>query len=143
KAVVQERYEALAELQDRISAEENAAIVGREVNVLVASGEGRKDAERHRSSGRAEDGRLVHFDVPVDGPAPRPGDVVTVTVTKSAPHFLIADSTQGELRIRRTRAGDAWDRAEAESCAVPVPGVTTGKPGAVSLGLPTLRRPAG
>src|SRR5690606_23232614 len=80
KAVVQERYEALAELQDRISAEENAAIVGREVNVLVASGEGRKDAERHRSSGRAEDGRLVHFDVPADGPAPSPRQPRTLSL---------------------------------------------------------------
>ena len=39
--------------------------------------------------------------------------------------------------VRRTRSGDAWDRAEAESCAVPSP--ASGKPGSVSLGLPSLR----
>ncbi|HRN30365.1 MAG TPA: tRNA (N6-isopentenyl adenosine(37)-C2)-methylthiotransferase MiaB, partial [Terrimesophilobacter sp.] len=89
KEVVQERYERLVALQDRISTEENRAIVGRDVNVLVATGEGRKDAQHHRSSGRAEDGRLVHFEVPAGSDEPRPGDVVTVTVTDSAPHFLI------------------------------------------------------
>src|SRR5690554_5585288 len=62
KAVVQERYEALHALQDRISAEENRAVVGRNVNVLVGTGDGRKDAARQRSTGRAEDGRLVHFE---------------------------------------------------------------------------------
>ncbi len=42
------------------------------------------------------------------------------------------------LRIRRTRAGDAWDRAQAESCAVPADPAASGT-GRVSLGLPTLR----
>src|SRR5690606_22364193 len=61
KAVVQERYERLVALQDQISWEENKALVGKKVEVLVATGEGRKDAETHRMSGRARDGRLVHF----------------------------------------------------------------------------------
>ena len=138
KEVVQERYDRLVALQDRISEEENRSIVGREVHVLVATGEGRKDAERHRSSGRAEDGRLVHFEVPAGSDEPRPGDVVTVTVTDAAPHYLIADSSGAPLRMRRTRAGDAWDRAQAESCAVPAPGAASGSP-VVSLGMPTLR----
>ena len=33
----------------------------RTVEVLVAAGEGRKDVDTHRMSGRARDGRLVHF----------------------------------------------------------------------------------
>jgi tRNA-2-methylthio-N6-dimethylallyladenosine synthase len=45
------------------------------------------------------------------------------------------------LRIRRTIAGDAWDRLEAESCGVPSHGAAAGAPGSVSLGLPTLRLP--
>ena len=53
KAVVQERYERLAALQERISWEENQAVIGREVELLVANGEGRKDADTHRLSGRA------------------------------------------------------------------------------------------
>lgn len=139
KEVVQERYERLAALQDRISWEENQRLVGRPVEVLVATGEGKKDAETHRLSGRAEDSRLVHFEVPAGSELPRPGDVVSVTITQAAPFHLIADSLDdAPLRIRRTRAGDAWDRAQAESCGVPAePGASVA--GRVSLGLPTLR----
>ncbi len=85
-------------------------------------GEGKKDAETHRLTGRAEDNRLVHFEVPAGGAVPRPGDVVSVTITHAAPFHLLADApTARPLRIRRTRAGDAWDRTQAESCAVPAP----------------------
>ena len=43
--------------------------------------------------------------------------------------------------IRRTRAGDAWDRTQAESCGVPAPAVSLTADGrrAVGLGIPTLR----
>lgn len=139
KEVVQERYDRLIALQERISWEENQQLVGRAVEVLVSTGEGKKDAETHRMSGRAEDSRLVHFEVPAGSELPRPGDVVSVTITQAAPFHLLADSVDdAPLRIRRTRAGEAWDRAQAESCAVPaVPGASgTGR---VSLGLPMLR----
>ena len=53
KAVVQERYERLVALQDEIAWAENRRQVGRAVEVLVADGEGRKDAATHRLSGRA------------------------------------------------------------------------------------------
>ncbi|KQM83850.1 tRNA (N6-isopentenyl adenosine(37)-C2)-methylthiotransferase MiaB [Agromyces sp. Leaf222] len=143
KEVVQERYERLAALQDRISWEENQKLVGHEVEVLVSTGEGKKDAETHRLSGRAEDSRLVHFEVPAGSEQPRPGDVVSVTITQAAPFHLIADSAGGApLAIRRTRSGDAWDRSQAESCGVPVaPGAATASGGAarVSLGLPSVR----
>ncbi len=141
KEVVQERYDRLIALQERISLEENEKLVGREVELLVANGEGRKDADTQRLSGRARDSRLVHFELPQGAAAPRPGDIVTVRVTQAAPHYLIADAVAGEgLRVRPTRAGDAWDRAEAESCAVPAHGAAAaGGPGRVSLGLPTLR----
>lgn len=125
KAVVSERYQRLIDLQERISLEENRAIVGRTVEVLVAAGEGRKDATTARMSGRARDGRLVHFnpqrlDI-------RPGDVVTTTVTGAAPHHLIADSAV--QTHRRTRAGDA--HAEGRR---PRTGVGLGMPG---IGAPT------
>ena len=140
KAVVQERFERLAALQDRISLEENQKQVGRELQVLVSMGEGKKDAETHRLTGRAEDNRLVHFELPAGSEVPRPGDVVTVTVTHAAPFHLLADSPDGApLRVRRTRAGDAYDRSLAESCAVPEPASEAGGTRAVSLGLPTLR----
>ena len=140
KAVVQERYDRLIALQERISLEENQKQLGRTLEVLVSTGEGKKDAETHRLTGRAEDNRLVHFEVPEGSPTPRPGDVVSVTVTHAAPFHLLADAPDGApLRICRTRAGDAWDRSQAESCAVPAPASEPGAPRRVSLGLPTLR----
>ncbi|AWB86036.1 tRNA (N6-isopentenyl adenosine(37)-C2)-methylthiotransferase MiaB [Mycetocola zhujimingii] len=140
KEIVQERFERLTALQDRICLEENQKVVGREIEILVAVGEGRKDSASHRLSGRAEDSRLVHFEVPEGSAIPRPGDIVTATVTQAAPFYLIADAPAGgELVVRRTSAGDAWDRAQAESCGVPAPGASPSTPGRVSLGLPTLR----
>ena len=136
KEVVQDRYVRLVALQNQIALEENEAQIGKDVNVLVAAGEGRKDAASLRMTGRTEDFRLAHFDVPAGSDVPRPGDVVTVTVTAAAPYHLLADSADGSpLRIRRTRSGDAWDRAEAESCAVGDEPAS----GNVSLGLPGIR----
>ncbi|MCY7411786.1 MAG: tRNA (N6-isopentenyl adenosine(37)-C2)-methylthiotransferase MiaB [Salinibacterium sp.] len=143
KAIVQERYERLAALQDQISWDENLALVGHTVNVLVTASDGRKAAKTSRLSGRAEDSRLVHFDVPNGNTAPRPGDVVSVEISQAAPFHLIADAKPGvALAVRRTRAGDAWDRAQGESCAVPsspVAGASPDSPGRVSLGLPSIR----
>ncbi len=104
KAVVQERYLRLVALQEDISWAANRALEGTVVEVLVAAGEGRKDGSTHRLSGRARDGRLVHF-----APAGhiRPGDVVEVTVDYGAPHHLVADGAV--LSHRRTRAGDAHE----------------------------------
>jgi len=138
KAVVQERFERLMEVQDRISLEENQRLLGTTVEVMVTAAEGRKSDQTHRLSGRAEDSRLVHFDVPAGSVIPRPGDVVSLVVSQAAPFYLIAD-TVGELRVRRTRAGDAWDRAEAASCAVPTGSSSADATARVSLGLPSLR----
>jgi tRNA-2-methylthio-N6-dimethylallyladenosine synthase len=141
KEVVQDRYDRLIALQQRITLEENEKQLGREVEVLVSTGEGKKDAATHRLTGRAEDNRLVHFEVPAGSDLPRPGDVVTVTITHAAPSHLLADAPDGApLRIRRTRAGDAWDRTQSESCAVPsADGHGGAASGPVKLGLPTLR----
>ncbi len=134
--VVKERYTRLAELVTQIAWEENKLLVGREVELMVSEGEGRKDAETHRLSGRGPDNRLVHFEADfsaVDG-APRPGDMVTVVITHAAPHHLIAD---GPVRaLRRTRSGDAWDRAAG--------GSTSGGPASsgVGLGMPAVGVPA-
>jgi tRNA-2-methylthio-N6-dimethylallyladenosine synthase len=102
KAVVQERFERLVAVQEEVSWSANKALVGTTAEVLVSTGEGRKDADTHRMSGRARDGRLVHF---APGTATvRPGDVVETVITYGAPHHLVAD---GELvSHRRTRAGD-------------------------------------
>lgn len=141
KVVVQERYERLVELQERISLEENRAQVGRDVDVLVAEGEGRKDGLTARLSGRAEDNRLVHLAVPADLPAegrPRPGDLVRVRVTHAAPHHLVADGALdgGPFEVRRTRAGDAWAARGADDDAHAHPHGASAPTGPVLLGLP-------
>nr|GLK34816.1 tRNA-2-methylthio-N(6)-dimethylallyladenosine synthase [Rhodococcus wratislaviensis] len=131
KAVVQERYERLIALQEQITLEENQKLVGAEVELLVAAGEGRKNAETARMSGRARDGRLVHFRPAgnLDGNV-RPGDVVTVVVGAAAPHHLVADTPV--LTHRRTRAGDSFEK-----------GVTPKTPPiGVGLGLPQIGAPA-
>ena len=131
KEVVQERYDRLVALQDDIAWQENRKLVGSEAELLVAAGEGRKDQHTHRMSGRARDGRLVHFapaGPAVDGDV-RPGDVVRTEVTYGAPHYLVAD---GELRAhRRTLAGD-----NSEAGVRP-------KTSGVSLGVPDFGAPAG
>ncbi|MCC3280557.1 tRNA (N6-isopentenyl adenosine(37)-C2)-methylthiotransferase MiaB [Arthrobacter sp. zg-Y40] len=137
KAVVQERYERLTALQDRIAAEENAKQVGTTVEVMVTAGSGRKAEETGRLSGRSRDQRLVHFSVPDGAPAPRPGDLVTVPVTAAAAFHLISDpATAADYSLRRSRAGDAWDRSQAESCGVPA--APAGTRAGVSLGMPAL-----
>jgi tRNA-2-methylthio-N6-dimethylallyladenosine synthase len=129
--VVQERYERLVALVTEIAWAENQKLEGRTLELMVAEGEGRKDATTHRLSGRARDNRLVHFaPVAADG-SPlevRPGDMVEVTVSYAAPHHLVADGPV--VSMRRTRAGDAWERR------------TAAKPAGVSLGLPTVGVPA-
>ncbi|GAA3288902.1 tRNA (N6-isopentenyl adenosine(37)-C2)-methylthiotransferase MiaB [Arthrobacter citreus] len=138
KEVVQERFERLTALQDRIAAEENAKQVGTTVEVMVTAGSGRKSEETGRLSGRARDQRLVHFSVPDGCPVPRPGDLVTVPVTSAASFHLVSDpATAADYSLRRSRAGDAWDRSQADSCGVPSPAAAGGKSG-VSLGMPTL-----
>ena len=137
KAVVQERYERLTALQDRIAAEENAKQVGTTVEVMVTAASGRKSEETGRLSGRSRDQRLVHFSVPDGAPVPRPGDLVTVPVTAAAAFHLISDpATAADYSLRRSRAGDAWDRSQAESCGVP--SGPAGERTGVSLGMPAL-----
>jgi tRNA-2-methylthio-N6-dimethylallyladenosine synthase len=132
KPVVQERYERLLEVVNEVAWQENKLQVGKTLEVLVATGEGRKDSATNRLSGRARDGRLVHFDV-TETNRPRPGDIVEVKALQAAPYHLIATEP---LSLRRTRAGDAHDLAAAESCGAPAPAALAD--GKVSLGLPSL-----
>ncbi|AMJ45803.1 tRNA (N6-isopentenyl adenosine(37)-C2)-methylthiotransferase MiaB [Corynebacterium stationis] len=133
KHVVQDRFERLVKLQDDIGAEENAKLVGTDVELLVQA-DGRKNSETHRISGRARDGRLVHFTPVMNGEditsQIRPGDIVHTTVTDSGSFFLIAD--EGVTSHRRTKAGDM-------SAAGQTP---TTQPIGVGLGLPRIGKPA-
>ncbi|GGD22181.1 tRNA (N6-isopentenyl adenosine(37)-C2)-methylthiotransferase MiaB [Nocardioides daphniae] len=137
-AVVKDRYQRLAALVEEITWEENKKIVGRTVELMVSEGEGRKDGETHRLSGRGPDNRLVHFATDfseVDADSVRPGDMVTVEITRAAPHHLIADAP---IRaVRRTRSGDAWEKRTA--APAPTAGVGLGMP---SIGVPAPLPPA-
>jgi tRNA-2-methylthio-N6-dimethylallyladenosine synthase len=191
-AVVAERYQRLVALVEEMTLQENLPLVRRQVEVLVADGEGRKDQATHRMSGRARDNRLVHFAPAGPGPMPaggvpsaaqgrhwdgtgsadatplenmrqtggappRPGDVVITTVTRAAPHYLIADDAP--LTVRRTRGGDAWEirrssldgqtttpvspgNSDAFAAAVSTAGADAGAGQRVMLGMPALSRPA-
>jgi tRNA-2-methylthio-N6-dimethylallyladenosine synthase len=67
---------------------------------------------------------------------------VGVQVTHAAPHHLVADGAAPV--VRRTRAGDAWEKRQAgdghehggsgDACGTGTPA------GVVSLGLPSTRR---
>jgi tRNA-2-methylthio-N6-dimethylallyladenosine synthase len=124
--VVQDRYRRLVAEQEQISWDQAKLQIGRSVEVLVATGEGRKDADTARMTGRARDNRLVHFRPPTAGPRPRPGDFVTVEITYAAPHHLVAD--KGVAPPRRTRAGDAWEVAQQPAAQEALPRVLLGMP---------------
>jgi tRNA-2-methylthio-N6-dimethylallyladenosine synthase len=96
---------------------------------MFADGEGRKDVQTHRMSGRARDNRLVHVSVPSEPQArPRPGDMADVIITYAAPHHLNADA--GLVALRRTPGGDAWQASRS-----------TPARSAVDLGIPTVGVP--
>ena len=122
REVVQERYVRLIELVKEIAWRENQRLEGSVVEVLIAKGEGKKDAETERLSGRSRDNRLVHVGLRAELPTPRPGDIVLAEITHAAPHHLNADRL---IDVRRTRAGDAGDSAPATV----TPGVMLGLPG--------------
>jgi tRNA-2-methylthio-N6-dimethylallyladenosine synthase len=129
KAVVQERYDRLIATLEEISWAENRALVGQSVEVLVAVGEGRKDGATGRLSGRARDGRLVHFTTTpagAGGPDIAPGDIVETTVTYAAPHHLNADGPL--VSHRRTRAGDLHRAAASRPTGTPLGMPTIGAP---------------
>ncbi|NPC41086.1 tRNA (N6-isopentenyl adenosine(37)-C2)-methylthiotransferase MiaB [Nocardioides sp. zg-1230] len=131
--VVKDRYQRLVEVVEEISWSENKALVGRTVELMVAEGEGRKDLATKRLSGRASDNRLVHFAADfsqVSEDSVRPGDMVTVEITYAAPHHLVADLPIRS--VRRTRAGDAWERRTSTPPAA----------SSVGLGMPSVGVPA-
>ena len=171
KEIVQARFDRLLEMQERISAEESVLLQGRTLEMLVIEGLAKKDGATSRMSGREPGNRLVHFavpalvargdEVPLGDPAslddprlapaaslhpnlPRPGDMVTATVTHAAPHHLIADSAVngGKFVVRRTRAGDAWAERERLRLGGGDSHSHSGSsdPGPIALGMPTVRR---
>ena len=128
--VVKERYERLVAVVDDVAWDENKAVVGRHVEVMVAEGEGRKDAADRAGcpAGPATTGSCTSRRPARDV---RPGDMVTTTVTYAAPHHLVADGEP--VGVRRTRSGDAWEARRTAAPPTPVH---------VTLGMPSVGRPA-
>jgi tRNA-2-methylthio-N6-dimethylallyladenosine synthase len=78
KSVVQERFDRLVELQERISLEHNRALIGRRIELLI-EGAGRKGNRQ----GRTRTNKLVH----VGGDA-QAGRFVDAEITAAHPHHL-------------------------------------------------------
>ena len=124
KEVIQDRHERLVELQNSIAWDENKKFVGQQIEVMVATGEGRKDDSTGRVSGRARDFRLAHIpqtDIAGVSHNLRPGDVVVAEVTHAAPFHLLADKL---LSVRKTIAGDNFEAGQLPQ----TPGVMLGMP---------------
>jgi tRNA-2-methylthio-N6-dimethylallyladenosine synthase len=81
KAVVQDRFERLVELQDRISRESNEAMVGSVEEVLV-EGPSKKDPEV--VTARTKGNKPVHAPGEYE-----PGSYLDVEITRAASHYLL------------------------------------------------------
>jgi tRNA-2-methylthio-N6-dimethylallyladenosine synthase len=81
KQLIQERFERLCSLQEAISQERNARLLGRTEEVVV---EGTSKKDPSRLTGRTRTNKLVHFSS--DGAAE--GSFRTVRVTRAGPHHL-------------------------------------------------------
>jgi tRNA-2-methylthio-N6-dimethylallyladenosine synthase len=130
KAVVQERFERLAELANDVAWTENRGLIGTKAELLISDPTavgGRKDHETNRHTGRARDNRLVHFR---SDEGIRPGDIVEVEITAAAPHHLLSDVAP--IAYRRTAAGDRWEASQ---------GRVEVRPGSVGLGMPSIGAP--
>jgi tRNA-2-methylthio-N6-dimethylallyladenosine synthase len=114
KEAVQERFDRLCELQERISLEKNEEIVGETVEVLV-EGEGRKGNRQ----GRTRTNKLVHFEG-----AHEAGTFADIVVTGAHPHHLdgtlVREFAEAAPRSRRgppaiePKASEwGWRRQEA------------------------------
>ena len=96
KEVVQERFDRLVALQERLSLESNVADVGRTHEVLV---EGVSKKDPTRLTGRTRTNKLVHF---ADDGA-REGSLRTVRISAAHAHHLDAEVVDGPRADARTR----------------------------------------
>jgi tRNA-2-methylthio-N6-dimethylallyladenosine synthase len=81
REVVQERFERLVALQDRVSADKNAALVGKRVETLV-EGPSRKD--HGRATARTRTNKIVHM----PAGSLRPGEFADTLITGAHTHHL-------------------------------------------------------
>jgi tRNA-2-methylthio-N6-dimethylallyladenosine synthase len=100
--VMAQRYNQLHKVQQEISKSENQKLIGKSIELLVSSNEGRHDLDLKRMNGRSRDFRLTHFDNTAN--LARPGDLVTVTVTEGFANHIVAGAP---IAVKKTRGGDA------------------------------------
>ncbi|MGH2765488.1 MAG: tRNA (N6-isopentenyl adenosine(37)-C2)-methylthiotransferase MiaB [Actinomycetota bacterium] len=89
KEVVQERFDRLVELQERVSLELNRALEGVTAEVLV-EGSGRKGG----AQGRTRTNKVVNFEGPV-----APGELLDVRVTRAHPHHLVGERVAAAVPV--------------------------------------------
>jgi tRNA-2-methylthio-N6-dimethylallyladenosine synthase len=94
KGVVQERFDRLIELQERISHERNRALIGKEQELVV---EGASKKDPNRLTGRTRTNRVVHF----DNDGAEAGSFRTVRITEAHPHHLHGEITDHGARPAR------------------------------------------
>jgi tRNA-2-methylthio-N6-dimethylallyladenosine synthase len=97
KEVVQERFDRLVELQERISVEQNRALEGRTMEVLV-EGPGRKGG----AQGRTRTNKVVNF-AGTAAETARPGEFLDVRIVRGHPHHLTGEVRglgAGEKEVR-------------------------------------------
>jgi tRNA-2-methylthio-N6-dimethylallyladenosine synthase len=83
KAIVQERFDRLVKVQERISLERNAELVGRTVEITVERASSKLDDRR--VTGRTRTNKLVH----ADAVGCSPGRLVHARVTQARAHYLL------------------------------------------------------
>ena len=90
KGVVQERFDRLVALQERISTEEAAALVGETHEVLVEGG----DRKGRSTQSRTRTNRIVHV---VD--ALEPGTFAQARIVEAAPHHLTGEIVREPVSV--------------------------------------------
>jgi len=100
--VMSQRYHQLHKVQQEISKAENAKLIGKTIELLVSSHEGRHDLDLNRMNGRSADFRLTHFDNSEN--TARPGDLVKVIVTEAFANHIVAGKP---IEVTKTRGADA------------------------------------
>jgi len=116
RAVAADRLQRLLDLQNRIQAEINATLVGRELEVLV-TGPGRAAGQL---IGRTSCNRIVHFEPGAGAKPAGPGTLEAVRITRALPHSLIGQ------RVHRATAAAATPETETstagpDTASAPVP----------------------
>ncbi|MBM3731171.1 MAG: tRNA (N6-isopentenyl adenosine(37)-C2)-methylthiotransferase MiaB [Actinobacteria bacterium] len=104
--VMSERYNQLHKIQQEISKNENVKMIGKRVQLLVSSHEGRHDLDLNRVNGRSADFRLTHFDN--SAKRARPGDLVEVVVTEAFANHIVAGQPVSVKKTRGAEAHAAW-----------------------------------